>query len=335
MQAISGPSVWTGEELSSRDDVHYQFSEQDVGEIREALDDSPKLDGPIYQQAALAMPTIAARCKELQSHLEHGSGVIRLNGFPVHEFSQADITRFFVDMTQRIGSPLPQTEHDDRVFHVRNEGYKLDDPKARGPNTAKRLSFHTDRCDVIAFLCVKQAASGGENQLVSSGAIYNHIYRTRPDLLAVLMEPYCYKRHSVDTANPRPFCMQPIFSFCEGRFAASFLRVLIDRADADPDLPNLSDMQRQALDYLEETAELPGMQLEFRQQPGDILLLNNWTILHRRSAFVDHNDPDMRRHLLRIWLSVPNSRPLDPMFKDNFGDTRAGAIRGGFPLSSQ
>lgn len=335
MQAISGSSVWTGDELSSHDDVHYQFSAQGIAEIHEALRDSPTPGGSANQQSVIEMPAIAAQCKEFQDHLEHGSGVIRISGFPVQDFSEADITRFFTDMARRIGAPLPQTEHDDRVFHVRNEGYKLDDPKARGPNTAKRLSFHTDRCDVIAFLCVKQAASGGENQLVSSGAVYNHIHKMRPDLLAVLMEPYCYKRHSVDTANPRAYCMQPIFSFCEGRFAASFLRVLIDRADADPDLPALTDIQKQALDYLEETAELPGMQLEFRQQPGDILLLNNWTILHRRSAFVDHDDPARRRHLLRIWLSVPNSRPLDPMFKDNFGDTRAGAIRGGFPIAPE
>ena len=29
-----------------------------------------------------------------------------------------------------------------------------------GPNTRKRLSFHTDRCDVIGFLCLRQARSG-------------------------------------------------------------------------------------------------------------------------------------------------------------------------------
>jgi len=32
---------------------------------------------------------------------------------------------------------------------------------------------------------------------------------------------------------------------------------------------------------------------------------------------------------LRIWLSVPNSRPIDPLFQDNFGATEGGSLRGG------
>ena len=31
----------------------------------------------------------------------------------------------------------------------------------------------------------------------------------------------------------------------------------------------------------------------------------------------------------RVWLSMPNSRPIDPMFAGNYGATEAGAIRGG------
>ena len=42
---------------------------------------------------------------------------------------------------------------------------------------------------------------------------------------------------------------------------------------------------------------------------GEILLLNNWTSLHRRTAFDDSLDPERKRHLLRVWLSMPNSRP--------------------------
>jgi hypothetical protein len=71
------------------------------------------------------------------------------------------------------------------------------------------------------------------------------------------------------------------------------------------------------------------MHVTFRQVEGDILLLNNWVTLHRRSAFEDHQELERRRHLLRIWLSVPNSRPLDPAFEANYGATAAGAIRGG------
>ena len=78
------------------------------------------------------------------------------------------------------------------------------------------------------------------------------------------------------------------------------------------------------------------MHLRIRQQPGDILLLNNWVTLHRRTAFKDYEEREKKRHLLRVWLSVPNSRPIDPLFQDNYGATEAGALRGGMrPTSDQ
>ena len=172
---------------------------------------------------------------------------------------------------------------------------------------------------------------GGENELVSSPALYEVIGKERPDLLKILMQPFPYKRHLVDTGNALPYCEQPIFSFCDGHFAGSFLRVLIDRADADPDCPSLTDEQREALDFLEETAEREDLRVRFRQEPGDILFLNNWVTFHRRTAFEDWPESERRRHLLRVWLSVPNSRPLDEAFKTNYGSVEAGSIRGGMP----
>ena len=43
-------------------------------------------------------------------------------------------------------------------------------------------------------------------------------------------------------------------------------------------------------------------------QAGDLLLLNNWTTFHRRTAFEDSSEPAARRHLMRIWLSSPHGR---------------------------
>ncbi|MGI9518524.1 MAG: TauD/TfdA family dioxygenase, partial [Pirellulaceae bacterium] len=98
--------------------------------------------------------------------------------------------------------------------------------------------------------------------------------------------------------------------------------------------PDMTEIQREALDFLEVVAAEPEMHVTFRQQPGDILFLNNWVTLHRRTAFEDYEDLELRRHILRVWLSMPNSRPLDPMFAGNYGATEAGAIRGGMRATS-
>jgi hypothetical protein len=242
----------------------------------------------------------------------------------------ADLLRsLFLAVAREIGTPLSQSADGDLIFSVQNAGFADDDPRARGPNTRKKLSFHTDRCDVIGFLCIRQARAGGENQLVSSAALFNEILHRRPDLLNVLMQPYYYQRHNVDTGNETPFTRQPIFAFRDGYFHANFLRVLIERAHANPDLPEMTSVQREALDFLEEVAAEPAMHVTFRQQPGDIVFMNNWLTLHRRTEFEDHDDHELRRHILRVWLSMPNSRPIDPLFAGNYGATEAGAIRGG------
>jgi hypothetical protein len=44
--------------------------------------------------------------------------------------------------------------------------------------------------------------------------------------------------------------------------------------------------------------------------------INNYTILHARTAFDDgHAEEDRRRHLLRLWLEVPEMRPVHPHIK--------------------
>ena len=40
-----------------------------------------------------------------------------------------------------------------------------------------------------------------------------------------------------------------------------------------------------------------------------------------------------KRHILRAWVSPDNNRAIDPLFKDNYGDYRAGFVRGGMKAS--
>lgn len=336
MQApVEIPAVWYGEELLSRPDFRWTLSQEDIEELLTAAQQSEKPDSAEISVEDFVLPTLAPKLKEIQGSLENGSGVKLIRGFPTEDVRTEVAARVFWGLGIHLGTPLSQSATGERIFHVRDEGYKLDDPRARGPNTRKRLSFHTDRCDVIGFMCLKQAKSGGENDLVSSAALYNELLRRRPDLLSELMSPYYYQRHNVDLGNELPYCQQPIFSFCQGHFAGSYLRVLIDRAYSSADVSDMTDAQKEALDFMEEVAEEQQLHVRIKQEPGDILLLNNWVTFHRRSEFEDWEDPAQKRHILRIWLSVPNSRPIDPLFKENYGATSAGAIRGGMKPRSE
>jgi hypothetical protein len=65
-------------------------------------------------------------------------------------------------------------------------------------------------------------------------------------------------------------------------------------------LPTLSPRQLEALDAIEAIAR--ATQLEIVTQPGDIHVINNLAILHRRECFVDGTMKHERRHLVRTIL---------------------------------
>ena len=62
---------------------------------------------------------------------------------------------------------------------------------------------------------------------------------------------------------------------------------------------------------------------------GDLQLLNNFVIWHSRTSFEDFDDPDQKRHLMRLWMATPNSPQLPEEFAEFYGDTKPGAVRGG------
>jgi len=264
----------------------------------------------------------------IRINLEEGSGICRSGRVPEETLTKS-AKDWFLALARNIGTPVPQSSDGDLVLSIRNESYEPDDSRTRGPNTNRKLGFHTDRCDVIGFLCLQPAKIGGQNHVVSSFGIEKIILEERPDLHDVLCRPFPYKRHVVDKGNNLSYCEQPIFSWTKDFFACSYLRVLIDRADKDEQCPNLSALQRASLDFLDSVCEREKLQIRFTLKRGELVFLNNWTTLHRRTAFEDFMEPEKRRHFLRVWISVPNSRPLDESFRANFGATEAGAVRGG------
>ena len=333
-----GGAMWTAAVLASSPEWRHRLDATERAELLSLTDllegdaAAPTIYGHALEETTvdeLPLPHLSHRLGAIREQLESGTGAVRMGGFPSDGLTECGARLLFWALAVHLGTPVSQSAAGERVLSIRDAGFSSDDPRSRGPNTSKRLSFHTDRSDVVGFLCLRQARHGGENEVASSMAVYNEIRRERPDLLAALTEPFYYLRHTVDTGNDQPWCRQPVFSFRDGFFACCLLRVLIERAHDHPDLPDLTPHQGEALDLVESLADTDTMRLRFRQEPGDLIWLNNWLVLHKRQAFTDWSAPGRRRHILRAWLSMPNSRPIDPLFGDNYGAVEPGAIRGG------
>jgi hypothetical protein len=85
-----------------------------------------------------------------------------------------------------------------------------------------------------------------------------------------------------------------------------FIPWYIRRSQELPDAPRLTDAQREAIETIERLANDPRFYLDMRFEPGDVQWLKNASILHKRTAYEDHAEPEKKRHLLRLWLSAPD-----------------------------
>ena len=70
------------------------------------------------------------------------------------------------------------------------------------------------------------------------------------------------------------------------------------------DVAPFSDEERELLDLYEEIASSPNLYLDMDLAPGDIQLLSNHVIMHARTDYEDYPEPERKRHLLRLWLSL-------------------------------
>jgi hypothetical protein len=252
--------------------------------------------------------------------------VVNIRGLPTNV--PAPVLRAVLwGIGRHLGMPVSQSKFGELLGEVTDTGEKLGAPGSRGYRTGGPLRFHTDRCDVVALLCVRQSASGGDSRIVSTPAIHNAMLERRPDLLELLFEPWYHSRQQEQVAGELPWYVNPIFALHQGRFTSQYSRSFVESAQRFPEVPRLTAAQSEALDMLAMLAQ--ELALQTRMEPGDIQLLNNHVTYHARTGLVDHAEPALKRLVYRLWLSMPNSRALPEDFAELWGPTAAGAVRGG------
>jgi hypothetical protein len=189
------------------------------------------------------------------------------------------------------------------------------------------LRFHTDRCDVVGLLCVRQASEGGVSKLASSATVYNEILKRRPDLHALLCQPFARTRFGEEAGGEHVVYNLPVFGVRDGKLTSHFSLTYIENAQMLPGVRKLTEAEHEALRMLLAVSEEQSFEMRFA--PGDIQLLNNHVIYHGRTAFKDDASTGQDRMLMRLWLSVPNSRALPEDHAVLWGDVSAGKPHGG------
>ncbi|MBK7169757.1 MAG: TauD/TfdA family dioxygenase [Gammaproteobacteria bacterium] len=69
-------------------------------------------------------------------------------------------------------------------------------------------------------------------------------------------------------------------------------------------VPRLTERDRSALAAFEKAIWDDELVVRLRQEPGDMVFINNHYHVHARSTFKDLEDPAEKRHLRRLWLET-------------------------------
>lgn len=342
---LGGPAAWRGADLE-RDQSWVRHL--DAGDIA-------ALDGALahLHQRGLAWQNITrsdfplgdfgAHLADMAEELETGRGIVLLRGLPVARYNPDDLKAIHFGIACHLGTPVFQSAKGEMIGEITDEGAAA---LARGTlketgdgqiflssrarvQTTGALRWHTDRTDVVALLCVDQSMAGGLSQVASAIAIHDTMLARRPDLLELLYGDIPRSRFGEEIGGDAVYYMLPVFALHEGHFTTHYSRTYIEAGQKIETVPRMSGAQWDALDLLHELGQELGFTHRF--QPGDIQYLNNHILYHGRTAYEDApaGAPAGRRLLYRIWISMANSRPLPASHAVLFGETGAGAVRGG------
>jgi hypothetical protein len=306
------PAAWKASDVSGKEDFavdltlrHVNALKDDLKGFRAALDDTgtPSID-------AFPLTAITDDIANWRAEVTTGRGMVVLRGFPIDQADQEDMRLMYLGLGLHFGRPVSQSTMGELIGEVVNIGGK--DPRERAYRSSRTLNLHTDRCDHLGMLCVRKAAEGGVSGYASALAMHNEILKSRPDLLTPLYNGYHHHLFGQQAPGDPPVTAArvPIFSATDNVPSVIYIRGYIDLTVAEGHV-KLSDLELEALNYLDEVGNRDDIRLNFTLEPGEVNFTNNCFLLHTRTGFEDSPDPARKRRLLRLWLRE-DGRPAAP-----------------------
>ncbi len=292
---LAGPAAWKAADMA--DGAWREvLTSIEIVELEAAIDHSAHLPLTMMSAADFPLPRLAGKLARWREALSHGRGFQVIRGLPVERCGEERSARCFWGLGQHLGLPGVQDPQGNLLGHVRDE--QLQSADVRSYRTSAAISYHCDAADVVGLLCMRSAPTGGLSRLVSSVSVFNELRAEAPHLAARMFRPMW-----LDTRGDSALSAVPVIPcrYYGGRLRTFYHTDYFRSATRHAVVPVLSDLDREAMDAYERIANTPGMYLDMRLQAGDIQLVSNHTILHARTAYA----PGSRRHLLRLWLSLP------------------------------
>ena len=314
---IAGAAAWKSADMKNPADWTHSLTEAEIADLDQALRGVQKrgLAMADVTREDFPLPVFGPFLQELERTVRAGRGFALLRGIPVERYTDEEVFLIKWGIGTHLGTKVSQNVYGDLLGHVYDHGKDPDSTRTRGYQTSGELLFHVDRADMTSLLCLRKGRAGGRSRVVSSMSVHNEILARHPEYLPPLYEgvPYIH----IEEAGEMRSWKEPVFSVADGVLSCSIRRNTVQKAIERSGLP-MSPLDTAALRCFDEIAEDPAFVLEMELEPGDIQFVNNYTILHGRTAFADGPSPETKRHLVRLWLRFFTPRPTAAFIREQY-----------------
>lgn len=272
-----------------------------------------------------AWPVIAKAFEQTK----RGRGLALVHGLPRAELDPQEFELLTWAIGLHAGVARPQGKASQYLSAVRDEGTQYRSAGGRGYSSNAELDFHTDSADVVALTCYNAAAEGGMSLVTSSVYAYGRMREEHPDDVDLLHEPIHFSRQREQAPDEGPSYPHPIFDTQDDLLFSKWNRNRVSSAQQIDGVPRLTARQRDALERFDALVRRADLTYTMYLRPGDLQLVNSHTTLHSRTNFIDHDAPDRKRLLYRLWLATPDGERLPESWRVAYRAVEPRAVRGG------
>jgi alpha-ketoglutarate-dependent taurine dioxygenase len=297
---------WLASEIKPADWIVELTGEvlDEIDRLAEFLQQNPL---PMLQRqlAEFELPACRQMMLAMKNILDDGVGFAVLDRMPMDDYPIETLVDIYWLLGQFVGHPVAQKWNGQMMYDVSDTGAEYA-YGTRGSRTSVELNFHTDNAfarmppDYVALFCRQAAKTGGISRFCSLYSVHQRMLEQYPDELARLYQPVFFDRQKEHHEGAAKICLAPYFSWREGRMFARANASLI-RKGYDVAEQQMDDLLAAALDAIDEVCDAEDLWFEGPLQRGQVQYLNNHEVGHYRSAFEDHDDPQYKRHLYRMW----------------------------------
>lgn len=332
---VASPAAWKAAEMADASKWTYVLRGEEIDELKAIVADVKARELPLTEvtRVDVALPRLGTALSRIRQDLIHGRGFALIRSLPLDEWDRYETMIAYWALGLQFGDPVSQNAKGHLIGHVKDIGHDYrTNVNHRAYQTHLEITPHTDSCDIVGLLCLRGAKSGGLNTLASSVAIYNHMLEHCPELAEELTQPVYFDRRGEVPAGKKPYYQIPIFNRYDDVLTTIYAPRYLYVVTRHPEVPELTERRRAAYAMLDKLAMDDEFRLDMDFQRGDVQLVFNHVILHSRTEYEEYEDPALKRHLLRLWLSAADCRPLPASFEERYGPISPGAKRGGISV---